>query len=95
MPSTSKFLLLLTVLALCIAVVHATPIKLPTRTNGNHQVNNKVTRNDRLSNAERIARGLPLKSPKWLYDPTKTHVHEARASGLNRRRANDDEAYIP
>ncbi|WVF71164.1 hypothetical protein IAT40_005962 [Kwoniella sp. CBS 6097] len=39
-----------------------------------------VTRNDRLSNAERIARGLPLRQPKRLYDATATHLHKARAS---------------
>ncbi|OCF38680.1 hypothetical protein I317_07531 [Kwoniella heveanensis CBS 569] len=39
-----------------------------------------LTRNDRLTNAERIARGLPLRQPKRLYDATATHLHKARAS---------------
>ncbi|WVQ99700.1 hypothetical protein IAU59_006841 [Kwoniella sp. CBS 9459] len=39
-----------------------------------------LTRNDRLTNAERIARGLPLRQPKRLYDATTTHMHKARAS---------------
>ncbi|WVQ79958.1 hypothetical protein IAT38_002059 [Cryptococcus sp. DSM 104549] len=53
----------------------------------------RVTRNDKLTNAERIARGLPVKQPKRLYDATATHVVKARASrGLSRRSSTEAEA---
>ncbi|WVR06786.1 hypothetical protein IAU60_003821 [Kwoniella sp. DSM 27419] len=75
----NRFFLLLTVLAVCLALVQAKPLARPLVKREAQPVE-KVTRNERLSNAERIARGLPVRTPKRLYDATKTHPLEARAS---------------
>ncbi|WRT66646.1 uncharacterized protein IL334_003605 [Kwoniella shivajii] len=53
----SRILLFLTIIALCFAVVQGAPT--PT----------KVTRNERLTNAQRISRGLQPRAPERLYDP--------------------------
>ncbi|WWC94529.1 hypothetical protein V866_001375 [Kwoniella sp. B9012] len=76
----SKLLLLLTILALSLMVVQGSPIKIPSTPTIRSTANDKVTRNDPLSNAQRIARGLPLKNPKRLYDPTRVNPLKARAS---------------
>ncbi|OCF60940.1 hypothetical protein L486_00584 [Kwoniella mangroviensis CBS 10435] len=76
----SKFILLVTVLALCLMVVQGSPIKIPSTPTTRSTANDKATRNDRLSNAQRIARGLPLRTPERLYDPTRVNPLKARAS---------------
>ncbi|KAK6909767.1 hypothetical protein I204_04681 [Kwoniella mangroviensis CBS 8886] len=76
----SKFILLVTVLALCLMVVQGSPIKIPSAPTTRSTANDKATRNDRLSNAQRIARGLPLRTPERLYDPTRVNPLKARAS---------------
>ncbi|WWC89033.1 uncharacterized protein L201_003951 [Kwoniella dendrophila CBS 6074] len=80
----SKFLAFLLIVALCLTLVSSSPLN-PNTLNKKSTVTTKLTRNDKLSNAERIARGLPLNQPKRLYDGTATHVLKARASGLRRR----------
>ncbi|WWC62176.1 uncharacterized protein I303_104770 [Kwoniella dejecticola CBS 10117] len=69
----SKIFVFLAVFALCLALVQAKPIAA-TRTN------TRVTRNDRLTNAQRIARGLPPRAPGRLYDATAPHHLLPRAS---------------
>nr|XP_019007552.1 uncharacterized protein I206_07815 [Kwoniella pini CBS 10737]OCF46333.1 hypothetical protein I206_07815 [Kwoniella pini CBS 10737] len=70
----SKIFVFLMVFTLCLSLIQAKPIITPTRTNS------KVTRNDRLTNSQRIARGLPPRAPVRLYDPTAPHHFLPRAS---------------
>ncbi|WVQ79957.1 hypothetical protein IAT38_002058 [Cryptococcus sp. DSM 104549] len=46
----------------------------------------QMTRGQKLTNAERIVRGLPIQQPKRLYDPSSSHLRPRQEpSGIPRR----------
>ncbi|WWC89034.1 uncharacterized protein L201_003952 [Kwoniella dendrophila CBS 6074] len=87
----SKFFISFLVLALCLTLVQSKPLALNTKRSStsisidkksNSDQDKIAKRSSKLSNAERIARGLPLNQPKRLYDGSATHAPQAKRSGI-------------
>ncbi|WVQ99699.1 hypothetical protein IAU59_006840 [Kwoniella sp. CBS 9459] len=67
----TRIAILLAFLVVCLALVQAKPIATIGKANVPREWSataTKTTQNERLSNAERIARGLPLNKPKRTFD---------------------------
>ncbi|WVF71163.1 hypothetical protein IAT40_005961 [Kwoniella sp. CBS 6097] len=69
----ARLAIFLAFLVVCLALVQAKPITTTGNANAPRAADRipsftKTSRSERLSNAERIVRGLPLNKPKRMFD---------------------------